>query len=123
MLLALAATSIWAERGKSVRNRAKILIDELPDRMLNTASVLDLTGFSRAQLYIAMADDQRFPMPVKLHRTKNAWFLSEVMEWLKARPRAKAFKKPPLRKGTGNASVEAMRRAQLDKEAAGAVVA
>ena len=94
--------------------KPRVELDELPDRMLDVGSVLQLTGLSRSELYAAMADDRQFPRPIRVHRTRTSWFYSEVMEWLRSRPRSAPYKSRPARKD-GN-GIEALRRAQLEKE-------
>src|SRR5262245_58247892 len=94
--------------------KAKIEMDDLPDRMLDVGSVLQLTGLSRSELYAAMADDRQFPRPIKVHRTRTSWFYSEVMAWLKSRPRTPVYKPRPLRRDGGG--IQALRRAQWEKD-------
>src|SRR5215468_8804288 len=94
----------------------KFLTDELPDKMLDAGAVLEMTGLSRSELYIAMGDDREFPRPIKVHRLKNGWFQSEVMAWLKKQPRIPRPKgRTPRKDGKG---LQAVRQAQLEKEAA-----
>jgi predicted DNA-binding transcriptional regulator AlpA len=102
------------EAGRHMARKPKIEVDELPDRMLDVGSVLELTGLSRSELYNAMGDDRQFPRPIRVHRTKTSWFYSEVMAWLKSRPRAAPYKaRPPRNDGGG---ITALRRAQWERE-------
>ena len=48
--------------------------------------VLEMCGISRSELYRQIADD-RFPRQVKVGLRAVRWRLSEVEEWIAARPR------------------------------------
>jgi predicted DNA-binding transcriptional regulator AlpA len=102
-----------AARDSGVNMTKKVEIDELPDRMLDTGSVLELTGLSRSELYLAMAE-RGFPRPYRVHRTRNSFLMSEVMEWIKTQPRPANFKgRTPRKDGNG---IQALRRAQWERE-------
>ncbi len=65
-------------------------LDELtqdPDRMLRLPEVLAITGLSRATVY-AMVAAGEFPAPVRLGARAVGWWLSEIVVWLRSRPRA-----------------------------------
>jgi predicted DNA-binding transcriptional regulator AlpA len=98
-----------------MRPKKRADLDELPDRLVDTGSTCEFLNKSRSQLYQIMATDPTFPRPIKLHgSTRNAWLFSELMQWIKAQPRATGFKAHPPRKDGGG--IVALRRAQWERE-------
>ncbi len=57
-------------------------------RIIKLPEVLSLTGLSRASVYEKM-NQKVFPLAVKLGGRSVGWYESEIVEWLKSRPRAK----------------------------------
>ena len=61
----------------------------LEDRILRLPDVIKMTGISRSRIYVKMyLDEDPFPLPVVLGPNTRGWWLSEVQEWMRNRPRA-----------------------------------
>ncbi|WP_420554786.1 helix-turn-helix transcriptional regulator [Neptuniibacter marinus] len=53
-------------------------------KLIKLKDVLAITGLSRSHIY-ALAQQERFPKPVKLTERSSAWVESEVQEWIDTR--------------------------------------
>lgn len=53
-------------------------------KLIKLKEVIALTGVSRSQIY-ALAQQGKFPRPVKLTERSSAWVASEVQEWIESR--------------------------------------
>lgn len=58
------------------------------DCLLSVSQVQAKTSLSRSHIY-RMVAAKKFPAPVQVSDARVAWWLSEVDEWTKARPRVK----------------------------------
>lgn len=50
--------------------------------------LIKLTGLSRSHIY-SLAQQGKFPKPVKLSERSSAWVESEVQEWIESRIKAR----------------------------------
>ncbi|CAN8140152.1 prophage regulatory protein [uncultured Thiomicrorhabdus sp.] len=57
-------------------------------QLLKLKNVIEITGISRSHIY-ALAQEGRFPKPVKLTARSSAWVASEVEEWIESRIQAR----------------------------------
>jgi prophage regulatory protein len=57
-------------------------------KLLKLKNVIEITGVSRSHIY-ALAQEGRFPKPVKLTERSSAWVASEVQEWIESRIQAR----------------------------------
>lgn len=55
--------------------------DYLPDRLLNTRSVVEATTLSRPELHRRVLDG-RFPAPLRLGERRVAWRASDVAQFI-----------------------------------------
>ena len=59
------------------------------DRILRTSEVIHVTGLSRTSIWRkSRSETDSFPRSVRLTSKSVAFFESEVLEWLRSRPRA-----------------------------------
>ena len=56
-------------------------------RLVSMAAVVARTTYSRPSIYRLIAEG-RFPVPLKLGRTKIAFIEDEIAAWMDSRPRA-----------------------------------
>ena len=56
------------------------------ETIIRLPTVIRLTGLSRSSIYRKM-DDGDFPSSVNLGARAIGWLLSEVLEWIRSRPR------------------------------------
>jgi prophage regulatory protein len=56
----------------------------MTDRLLRLAEVEETIGLKRSTIY-KMAQEGRFPKPVKLTERSSAWRNSEIQEWIDSR--------------------------------------
>ena len=58
------------------------------DRILRLPEVIKMTGISRSRIYVFMdrAADP-FPRQIEVGPNTRGWWLSEIQEWMKNRPR------------------------------------
>ena len=56
------------------------------NRLLRLSEVLKIVSVSRNTVY-RMMEEGHFPRPVRISTKAVRWNLSEIEEWLKARPR------------------------------------
>jgi prophage regulatory protein len=66
--------------------------DHTDERMMTRDQVVAILGISYSTVYQLMRED-RFPLPLKLSRNRNGWLQSEIIAWLRSRPRQRY--KPP----------------------------
>ncbi len=60
------------------------------DRILRLPDVIKMTGISRSRIYVFMGREaDPFPRQVVLGENTRGWWLSEIQEWMKNRPRVK----------------------------------
>ncbi len=52
-----------------------------PDRLLSTKQVVECIGFSRVYIW-RLVKENRFPAPIKIGKTRNAWRESEIQGWI-----------------------------------------
>ena len=53
-------------------------------KLIKLETVISTTGLSRSHIY-ALAQQGRFPKPIKLSERSSAWVESEVQEWIDIR--------------------------------------
>lgn len=56
----------------------------MQNKLIKLHEVRALTGLSRSHVY-ALAQQDRFPKPVKLTERSSAWVAAEVQSWIDAR--------------------------------------
>ena len=65
------------------------MIDPSTERLLTVAQVGELTGLSRAAIYVEMKE-RELPRPVRVGSKSVRWRLSELVAWMESRKKIPA---------------------------------
>jgi len=66
------------------------------NKLMRVSEVADLLGVSKSYVYKLAQTDTDFPLPIVLgnensKRSSSRWVLSEIEDWVNARPRGKDY--------------------------------
>lgn len=66
------------------------------NKLMRVSEVADLLGVSKSYVYKLAQTDSAFPLPIVLgnehsKRSSSRWVLSEIEDWVNARPRGKDY--------------------------------